>query len=174
MGVIPGRVGCSPVISDDSDDDDEFGDAIYSDLTAPGYHVTWVPNNQWVSGQEMNQDSYTAADTGRPMGFIPLTEHNASVETDESAGEESSDESTVGQPGMGKVINGMDTETERKLFGELYDHYGNFTPATVRGFVGVFAVLGSMACGIYIADAWRAIGFIVVAGIAAYAYLREG
>lgn len=96
------------------------------------------PAFEWVKHIEANGDQFEMADRG--MGFLTsaLKAPEGEVTVDESA----ESPTTVGAPGMGKVINGLDREEELALYRELHGAY--WVRNTLRQLVAVAVISVSL------------------------------
>lgn len=95
------------------------------------------PALEWVKRIEADGDQFEMADRG--MGFLTSALKAPEGEINGDGDENAESPSTVGAPGMGKVINGLDREEELALYRELHGAY--WVRNTLRQFVAV-AVIG--------------------------------
>lgn len=95
------------------------------------------PAFEWIKHIEANGDQFEMADRG--MGFLTLALKTPEGEINGDADGDAESPSTVGAPGMGKVINGLDREEELALYRELHRTY--WVRNTLRHFVAI-AVIG--------------------------------
>jgi hypothetical protein len=75
--------------------------------------------------------------------FFKQEEHVAEINIDKN--EENETASTIGQPGYGLVIDGLDYISERKLYADLFEAYG--WTELFRECVGLVALL--LVVGLY-------------------------
>lgn len=127
-----------------------------------------IPANEWVPLIENNGDQFDMADRG--IGFL----QNLKMDSPEPAisdnvtddGEDGA-ENTIGELGMGRVINGMDAETEVRLFKDLYKEYGSDWQGKFEAALTSLMVLAGLAGGTVIGGA----EWLALASVAQLAYI---
>lgn len=92
-------------------------------------------------------------------------------EDEEEEVEEEEAESTLGEPGWGKVINGMDAVTETKLYEELVKAYGIPRRALAADTVAVGLSVGGIILGYISDDPLKALTMIGLAWVTAMVYI---
>lgn len=117
-----------------------------------------MPANNNIKEIENFGNQHEMADFG--IGFLSglsssqEDDINGEVFVDEDVeedGEEEEAESTLGEPGWGKVINGMDAVTEVNLYTELVKAYGIPRRALVSDGVAITLTTGGILLG-YVSD----------------------
>lgn len=135
------------------------------------YDIWWedehwhIPANEWVPFVENNGDQFEMADRG--IGFLKgaLELPDGDVRT-AGGDDESSDttDDTIGDPGMGLVVNGMDAQTEGRLFADLYKAYGSPWQDKFDAVLVVASAAAGLAGAAYFSQPWW-LGVAIVAQV---------
>lgn len=167
MGFLA-RVGYTNPSSDDSEDDDDEYDAT-SDLNAT-VDEAWINNNAWVKPWEANGNTFAEADKGDSFGFMAMTKHEANVEISE---DEEAEESTIGQAGMGRVINDIDAASEQALYSEMRKVLGTPLDTALRHVLSISIIVGCLVASWYTRDYAISVAYVIMAAVTAKSYIGE-
>lgn len=137
--------------SNDCDDDDDYHRPYWED---EHWHI---PANEWVPFVENNGDQFDMADRG--IGFLKgqLGIPEGVIQSSEDGPEatfEGDEGSTVGELGMGRVVNGMDAQTESRLFADLYAAYGTAWQDKLDAVLVVILAAAGIAGAAYFQQPW--------------------
>lgn len=127
-----------------------------------------IPANEWVPLIENNGDQFDMADRG--MGFLQnlkMDSPEPAISGNVTEDGEDEGENTIGEVGMGRVINGMDAETEVRLFKDLYEEYGSAWRDKFEAVITSLMVVAGIAGGAAIGGA----EWLALASVAQLAYI---
>lgn len=146
----------------------------YDDDDDDGFRIYWedehwhIPANEWVPFVENNGDQFEMADRG--IGFLrgALELPDGDIRTAEGQEKDDSDDSgdTIGAIGMGAVVNGMDAQTEGRLFADLYKVYGTAWQDKLDAVLVVSLAAAGVAGAAYYQQPW----WLAVAIVAQLSY----
>lgn len=125
---------------------DDYDDDLYFVFEDPD-RLNEVPSYEWVRDVEHVGDIYKMADKG--MGFLSASLKAGDPDTMVETGDgEESGETTIGKPGMGKVIDGIDAQMEQQLYKDLFKAYGTPRRSLISDGLG----LSVAGFGLYLGD----------------------